>query len=284
MEPLIAIRGLKKSFRVRGRRVAALQGIDVTVRAGEVFGMLGPNGSGKSTALRLLMGLTRADAGTCMLFGAPAVGRAHLRRVGYLPERLSFFEHSTGAENLRLLARLGGLSTPETVDAVEQTAALTGIADYANRPVRTYSKGMRQRLGWAQALLHDPELLIFDEPTTGLDPLAKEAFHGLVGEWKAAGKTVVLCTHELDEAERLCGRVTILFEGRALAEGGPRGPGGADGSGEAVFRFRGLGPAESERLVRWLAGEGIEWERMATGGLRASVLEKLRWARRGGDE
>ncbi len=276
MEPPVVIRGLRKSFRVRGRRIAALRGIDVTVRAGEVFGLLGPNGSGKSTALRLLMGLARPDAGRCVLFGEAAAGRAYLRRVGYLPERLSFFEQSTGAENLRLLVRLGGLSGRETGEAVERAAVLTGIADYANRPVRTYSKGMRQRLGWAQALLHDPELLILDEPATGLDPLAKEAFHGLAAEWTAAGKTVVLCTHELDEAERLCGRVSVLFEGRVLSEGAPAG------AGEAVFRFRGLGTSAEERLIQWLRTEEIEWERSASGGLRASVLESLRTAREGG--
>lgn len=276
MEPLIDIRGLKKTFRVGMRRIPAVRGVDLAVRAGEVFGLLGPNGSGKSTTLRLIMGFTSPDAGQCRVFNRPAAERGHLRRVGHLPETPAFFVHSTGAENLRLLARLGGLRGNDLDGAVERVAALTGIAEYAGRPVRTYSKGMRQRLGWAQALVHDPQLLILDEPTTGLDPLAKEAFHGLVAGWRAEGKTILLCTHELDEAERLCGRVSVLFEGRVLMEGNPADF--AAGHGPA-FRFRGLDAPAEKRLTAWLRGEGIEWERMSSGGLRASVFKALRAAR-----
>lgn len=276
MEPLIDIRGLEKAFRAGARRIPAVRGIDLAVHAGEVFGLLGPNGSGKSTTLRLLMGLTRPDRGECRVFSEPAVGRGHLRRVGHLAETPAFFVHSTGAQNLRLLARLGGLRGKDLDGAVVRVTALTGIAAYADRPVRTYSKGMRQRLGWAQALVHDPELLILDEPTTGLDPLAKEAFHRLVAGWRAEGKTILLCTHDLDEAERLCGRVSVLFEGRVLIEGNPTDfPGGRG----ATFRFTGLDAAAEQRLTIWLRGEEIEWERMSTGGLRASVFKALRAAR-----
>ena len=279
MEPPIIIRGLEKSFHVRGRRIMALRGIDMTVRTGEVFGLLGPNGSGKSTALRLLMGLAHPDAGECVLFGGPAADRVWLGRVGYLPDTLSFFEHSTGFDHLRMLGRVGGLRGAGLGEAVDRAAELMCIAAYADRPVRTYSKGMRQRLGWAQAILHDPALLILDEPTTGLDPLAKEAFQGLVAEWRAAEKTVLLCTHELDEAERLCDRVSVLHAGRVLMEGTPKAFSGGNGE---VFRLSGLGSAAEARLMAWLGEEGIACERMAAGGLRAAILEKLRTARPGG--
>ena len=210
----IEISGLRKRY---GRHVA-LDGVDLHVPAGTIYGFLGPNGAGKSTTMRILAGLLRADAGTTRLLGGdPWHDGPRLRaRLGYLPSDPGLYGRMTGAEVLDHFARLGGSAPtlrPEALDALALSAA-----DLA-RQVRGYSRGMRQKVAIVQALQHDPELLVLDEPSEGLDPLVQEGLFALLRGRRDAGRTVFLSSHVLPEVERLCERVALIRAGRIVDEG-----------------------------------------------------------------
>ena len=232
-EPVIEVRGLAKRFRSLwlGSRVEALAGIDLVVRRGEVFGLLGPNGSGKTTALRILLGLTRPSAGSVRIFGRRPGDLEVYRRLGYLPEENAFPRFLTGRQLLRLGGALHGLKPRELEPRVEQMLALVGMQGRAGRRLGICSKGMARRLGLAQALIASPELLILDEPTVGLDPLANAEFRALIRDQACAGVTVLVSSHILSDMEQLCDRVAILNQGRIVRTGaltellqGPQGP------------------------------------------------------------
>ena len=208
---MIRATGLSKRYGA----VQALDGVDFEVAAGETLGIIGPNGAGKTTLLKVLLGLVRPDAGQVVIAGVDlAVEPVALRRtIGYVPQHDGFEERSTGREALGFLARLRGVPTAE----VEARAATVGVAQLLDRPVGTLSGGQRQRLSVAAALLGDPPVLLLDEPTASLDPRATAGFRRLVGRLAAAGRTIVLCSHLLDDVERLCDRVLVLLDGRVAA-------------------------------------------------------------------
>ncbi|MBA2624566.1 MAG: ATP-binding cassette domain-containing protein [Acidimicrobiia bacterium] len=216
--PVIEIAGLRKEYRrPRGRTTVAVDGLDLSVAEGGVFGFLGPNGSGKTTTIRCLLGLVRPSAGSCRLLGAevatslfPVIGR-----VGAIVETPAFFPSSSGRHNLALLGRLQGIG-PLAVDAVLDRVGLTGRADDA---VKGYSLGMRQRLGLAAVLLKDPEVLILDEPANGLDPAGIREIRVLLRQLGAEGRTVFVSSHQLGEIQQTCDRVAILREGRCVLSG-----------------------------------------------------------------
>jgi len=200
--------------------IHAVNDLHLQVRAGNVYGILGPNGSGKSTLLRLLLGLVRPDAGTITLFGLPLATHRDriLRRVGALIEKPDFYEYLSAYHNLALLSRLSGLRLhrQQIMGRLEQA----GLAARAYSKVKTFSQGMRQRLGIAQALLHDPELLILDEPTNGLDPQGVADMRTLIVRLnQEQGKTVLLSSHLLHEIERVATHVLVLHQGRTVVEG-----------------------------------------------------------------
>jgi ABC-2 type transport system ATP-binding protein len=218
MAPVIEIEGLRKEYRhLRGRAQVAVDGLDLEVPEGGVYGFLGPNGSGKTTTIRCLLGLARPTAGTCRLLGAPTppqVGSV-IRRVGAIVETPALFPTMSGRRNLRLLARTEGIG-PRAVDlALERV----GLSERAGDLVRTYSLGMRQRLGLAQALLKDPELLILDEPANGLDPAGIKEIRELLRSLGDEGRTVFVSSHLLVEIEHTCDRVAILSRGRCVMAG-----------------------------------------------------------------
>ncbi len=218
MTSVIEIAGLRKEYRhLRGRARVAVDGLDLEVPEGGVFGFLGPNGSGKTTTIRCLLGLARPTAGSCRLLGVPApaqVGKV-IRRVGAIVETPALFPTMSGRRNLRLLARTVGIG-PRAVDlALERV----GLAERGDDLVRTYSLGMRQRRGLAQALLKDPELLILDEPANGLDPAGIKEIRELLRSFGAEGRTVFVSSHVLVEIEHTCDRVAILSRGRCVAAG-----------------------------------------------------------------
>ena len=263
MPPAIEIRGLVKDFAVglRGLRLRAVDHVSLTVRPGEVFGLLGPNGSGKSTIIKLLLGLLEPTAGGCAIFGVPS-GRVEARRdVGYLPEAPNFYRFLTGRELVTFYGRLCGLAGSGLRSKVEEVVALVGLAGAADRRVGTYSKGMLQRIGLAQALVHDPRLLILDEPTAGVDPVGSAEMAELILALKARGKTVLITSHLLGQIEELCDRVAILDRGGLVAEGEVAELAGA--TGRLSFETEVLPPEEIAALRAWLESRGRRLEAVA---------------------
>jgi ABC-2 type transport system ATP-binding protein len=214
---VIETRGLRKSYRrFRGTTTKALDGLDLEVPQGGVFGFLGPNGSGKTTTIRCLLGLVRASGGECRLLGAAPHDLAGvIGRTGAIVEAPAFFPNFSGRLNLELLARIHG-SGPKRVGEVLE---IVGLAARGDQRVKAYSLGMKQRLGIAAALLKDPELLILDEPANGLDPAGIREVRELIRRLGAEGRTVFLSSHLLGEVEQVCDRVAILARGRCIAQG-----------------------------------------------------------------
>lgn len=214
---VVEARGLRKSYRDRGRPLVAVDDLDLAVPRGAVHGFLGPNGSGKTTTIKLLLGLSRADAGSVRLLGhpMPAERAAALRKVGAVVEEPRFAPDLTARRSLQLLAGLAGIGE-ERVDAVLEQVDL---ASRARNRVATYSLGMRHRLGIAAALLKEPELLVLDEPSNGLDPAGIVDMRELIRRLSGSGTTVLLSSHILAEVQQLCTSVTIIGEGAVLATG-----------------------------------------------------------------
>ena len=194
-----------------------INNLDLAVDAGEIFGYLGPNGSGKTTTIRLMLGFIRADRGAISLFGHKVTPGAvgDRRRIGFVPGEAALPEGSTGAGLLRFYERLSGMKSANREALCERL----GLADRdLRRPIRTLSRGTKQKVAIVQALQHDPELLILDEPTTGLDPLSQEAFFDMLHDLRDRGRTVFFSSHILSEVQRLCDRVAVLREGRLVLE------------------------------------------------------------------
>lgn len=214
----ITASGLSKRFSgKRGNNVLALDQLNLTVSQGEVFGFLGPNGAGKSTTIKILMGLIRPSQGQAMLYGTKAsLPEAH-RSVGFLPENPSFYDHLNGEEYLRLVGGLFNLKRDEIVARTKILFHRFNLWDARKRPIRSYSKGMVQRLGLTQVMLHDPDLYILDEPMSGLDPLGRALVKEVIRELRAAGKSVFFSTHITSDVEEVCDRVGIILKGQLLS-------------------------------------------------------------------
>ena len=210
METALEFKEVRKSL--GGKEI--LKGITFSVRVGDVFGYLGPNGAGKTTTIRVLLDLLPPDGGEVWLFGRPSNPETR-RRIGFLLENDGLFDGLTAAENLFLFARLYGAPRPRVGELLE----LVGLKGKERDRVGTFSKGMRQRLALARALLHDPELLVLDEPTAGLDPTGQMEVRELVRELAGSGKTVFLSSHNLDEVERLCNRIALIHRGEIRLQG-----------------------------------------------------------------
>jgi ABC-2 type transport system ATP-binding protein len=217
-EPLIAVRDLVKTFGGR-KGFRALDGVTLAVGRGSVFGLLGPNGAGKTTLIKVLMGLVPDWRGEARLLGAPAGDRAARERVGFLPESHRLPGYLTGRQALRLYAMLSGKTRAWVDERLPGWLARVGMEKDADRKVREYSKGMQQRIGLAQALIHEPELVFLDEPTDGVDPVGRAAVRAIVADLRAKGVTVFINSHLLMEVERMCDRVVIMDKGKILREG-----------------------------------------------------------------
>jgi ABC-2 type transport system ATP-binding protein len=218
----IGVKNLHKTYRdgLFGRkRVDALRGVTFQVGRGEIFGLLGPNGAGKTTLIKVLLGIVRHSKGTASLLGRPPGDREGRRRVGYLPENHRIPRHHTGNTALEYYGSLSGLSVAEVKRRRGRLLAMVGLAEWGGMPVKKYSKGMQQRLGLAQALLHAPELLVLDEPTDGVDPVGRSEMRTLLQQLKEEGKTIFINSHLLQEIELVCERVVILAKGLVLREG-----------------------------------------------------------------
>jgi ABC-2 type transport system ATP-binding protein len=221
-ETVLAVENLTKEYRTafRRRRVRAVVDASFKVERGEVFGFVGPNGAGKTTTIRTLMGLIRPTAGRCTIFGAAVPARAARARLGFLPESPYFYDYLSARELLDLAGRLHGVDPPTRRRRAEELLGRVGLAGAEGRPLRRFSKGMLQRAGLAQALMNDPELLVLDEPMSGLDPIGRKEVRDLVVWLRDQGKTIFFSTHILPDVEAICDRIAIIAGGR-IQEVGP---------------------------------------------------------------
>jgi len=200
-------------------KVCAVQDLNLKVRYNEVFGLLGPNGSGKTTTLKMLLGLLYPTKGKAAVLGGDSADPKVSERIGFLPEESYLYRYLTARETLDFYGRLFGLNRQARKMRIEALLDMVGLRTVAARPVGTFSKGMARRIGLAQALINDPELLILDEPTTGLDPIGTRQIKDLILELAKRGKTILLCSHLLADVEDVCDRIAILYGGRVQSEG-----------------------------------------------------------------
>jgi len=212
---VIETRNLSKIYRdFWGRKkVHALKSLDIEVRPGEIFGLLGPNGSGKSTTIKLILGLLFPTSGRVLVFDQDASETSKNERIGYLPEESYLYKFLTADETLDFYGRLFDLSASERRDRVSQLIEMVGLQGAKHRQLKEYSKGMTRRVGLAQALINDPDLILLDEPTTGLDPIGTREMKDLILGLRDQGKTVLLCSHQLADVQDVCDRVAILHQG-----------------------------------------------------------------------
>ena len=210
----VSIDNISKTY--RGKRfaaVTALSELSLHIKPGEVFGFLGPNGAGKSTTIKTLLGLIRPDRGSVSIFGAPVTIASTRMKIGYLPENPAFYDFLTADEFLNFVGKAYSMAVPLLERRKNEVLEQMGLSQALKRPIRSYSKGMVQRLGLAQALLHDPDLYVLDEPMSGLDPLGRALVKDIILNLKRRGKTVFFSTHVTADAEHLCDRIGVIVHG-----------------------------------------------------------------------
>jgi len=222
METIVETRNLRVEYRAQTRgqpRKLAVKDLNLKVQAGEVFGFLGPNGAGKTTTMNVLLGFVNATSGSAFLFGVNVLEPIARQRIGYLPELTYYYKFLTAEELLRFYALIFGIPSVEAEQRIDRLLKLVELETVRKRPIKSYSKGMQQRVGLAQALINNPDLLILDEPTSGLDPLGRMKVREIIQRLKSEGKTVFFSSHELGEVETVCDRVAIINQGELKVEG-----------------------------------------------------------------
>jgi ABC-2 type transport system ATP-binding protein len=259
MKP-IRIVGLTKEFRLglRRRRSLAVNGLDLEVEPGEIFGFLGPNGAGKTTTIKILMGLIYPTSGTAWILDREIGDVAVKREIGFLPEAPYFYEYLTSEEFLRFYGQIFGLGGTALVKKIDQMLEMVKLTEARRLPLRKFSKGMLQRIGLAQALINDPKVVILDEPMSGLDPIGRRDVRDVILHLRDQGKTVFFSTHILPDVEMICDRVGILVKGHLRAVG-------------AVQDLVGAGAVTSvEIVVQGLAESGVQ----EAGRLGGTVVQR----------
>jgi ABC-2 type transport system ATP-binding protein len=219
--PAVEVRNVTKAFQPSLKReyIIAVEGLSLTVNAGEVYGLIGPNGSGKSTTMKIVLGLMRATRGTTRIFGHSSGTAASRQNVGFLPENPYFYKHLSGEETLKFYGKLCGLRGRELKDRIGEMLQMVDLENARTRRLGGYSKGMLQRIGLAQAMIQRPRLVILDEPTAGVDPVGSRQIRDLIFQLKEDGISVFLCSHLLEQVQEVCDRVGIIFNGRMRREG-----------------------------------------------------------------
>jgi ABC-2 type transport system ATP-binding protein len=219
--PAVEIRNLTKLYPVplRRRRIVAVKNVSLTVASGEVYGLLGPNGSGKSTTLKMLLGLVTPNEGQARIFGQDSRDYHSRTDVGFLPENPYFHKFLTASELLAFHGKICGLSGRQLTKRIDELISLVGLEEARDRRVGGFSKGMLQRVGLAQTLIHDPRLVVLDEPTAGVDPAGSHQIRDLILDLKKRGKTVLLTSHLLEQVQEICDRVGIMARGEMIREG-----------------------------------------------------------------
>ena len=219
--PAVEIYNLVKDFKISFRRqpLRAVDDVSLRIMPGEVYGLIGPNGSGKSTTMKALLGLVAPTAGRCAIFGKDSLRVDSRHEVGFLPENPYFYKHLSGAETLRFYGKLCGMRGRVLTERVSELLNLVNLESARDRRLGAYSKGMLQRLGLAQALIHEPQLLVLDEPTAGVDPSGSRIIRDLIIEFRSRGITVLVTSHLLEQMQEVCDRVGIMAHGRMVREG-----------------------------------------------------------------
>ena len=223
--PAVQIKHLTKEFKApsgkanQGTQIRAVDDVSLSIMPGEVYGLIGPNGSGKSTTMKALLGLIAPTSGSCYVFGKNSLKTDSRQDIGFLPENPYFYKHLSGEETLRFYAKLCGMRGKQMHSRVDEMLELVSLNDARKRRIAGYSKGMLQRIGLAQALIHQPRLLILDEPTAGVDPLGSRDIRDLIIQLKERGVTVFLCSHLLEQVQEVCDHVGIIFNGKIVREG-----------------------------------------------------------------
>jgi ABC-2 type transport system ATP-binding protein len=238
----------------------AVRDLTLTVRRGEIFGFLGPNGAGKSTSIKMLLGLARPSSGEALVLGAPAGDVEIRRRIGFLPENFRFYEWLTPPELLRFHGRLCGVPEDKLVKRVPELVDLVGLTPHSDKRLQNFSKGMLQRIGLAQALVHNPDLIFLDEPTSGLDPLGRRMVRDIIRAQRDRGATVFLNSHILSEIEITCDEVVFIREGEVVTNRDLRAQ-----HEEAVrveVRARNLSPDCASGLARWTTSVEVDEDRL----------------------
>ena len=233
------------------KKKRSLEGLTMQVEGGEVFGFLGPNGAGKSTTIKLLVGLIFPDAGSASILGKPITDIEMHRDIGYMPEQPYFYDYLTAAEVLDYFARFHDLTAVDRSERVARMLKKVGLETARKIQLRKYSKGMLQRVGLAQAILHDPKVVILDEPMSGLDPIGRREVRDIILELKREGRTVLFSTHILSDAEMLCDRVGVIVGGRLRGVGAPGEMVGMKAQGmEILFELPGVGSSAAAVIAK----------------------------------
>src|SRR5256712_3517968 len=279
--PAIEIENLTKKYPfgfLNLKNRMSLEGLNMQVETGEVFGFIGPNGAGKSTAIKLLMRLIFPTAGSARILGKPISDVEMHRDIGYLPEQPYFYDYLTAAEVLDYFARFHDLTAADRKERVERMLKKVGLETARKIQLRKYSKGMLQRVGLAQAILHDPKLVILDEPMSGLDPVGRREVRDIILELKNAGKTILFSTHILSDAEMLCDRVGVIAGGKLRGVGAPGTIVGVKSLGmEVVFELPDGGPSAEKIRVK-AARSGAIYRMSVSEAELYGTMEELRGA------
>jgi ABC-2 type transport system ATP-binding protein len=272
----LSVRNLRKTFDpgLFEEEVEVLKGLSFEVRRGEIFGFLGPNGAGKTTTIKAITEIIRPDGGEIRIGGLPHTDREAKRRIGFMAESPYFYSHLSGRESLRFFAELLGLERARVESRIDEVLGLVSMSGHAERPMKTYSKGMLQRMSLAQALLGEPELLILDEPMSGLDPVGRRDVRDIILAERERGTTVFFSSHIIPDVETICDRVAIVIDGRVRATGRVR-----DLVAQEVeayeLTFVGASPAELETpLLASHEGSDACWVRVAGTG-RDELIREL---------
>ncbi len=273
--PVVLTSELRKVYRTgfwMNQKVVSLKSCSLKVYKGETFGLLGPNGAGKTTLLKLLLGVIRPTAGRGLLLGRPLGDRTVKERIGYLPENAYLYDYLTGWEFLQLAAGLFQIPKSVQRQRIPQLVELVGLSlvDARKKPLRRYSKGMLQRVGMAQALINDPELVFLDEPMSGLDPVGRYQMREIILSLKAAGKTIFFNSHILSEVEKICDRVAILSQGQLICSGSLNELLGTT----STYHIKGQG-GDSEVLKKWMPSLEFEPDGSWQGELQEDYYDFL---------
>ncbi len=261
------------------KRKRSLEGLTMQVESGEVFGFLGPNGAGKSTTIKLLVGLIFPEAGTARILGKPITDIEMHRNIGYLPEQPYFYDYLTAAELLDYFARIHDLTGAERSERVARVLKKVGLETAGKIQLRKYFKGMLQRVGLAQAILHDPQVVILDEPMSGLDPVGRREVRDIILELKSEGRTVLFSTHILADAEMLCDRVGVIVGGKLRGVGAPEEIVGVKAQGmEILFEQTGREGIAAELLAK-ATRTGDRYRLQVPEAELYATLERLRGAK-----